>query len=281
LRDELMSLGVRDGPRKFILERVRSALAARDFTILAPVLAGDVQFASCVGRQQVIDYLCRKFGEGLQLELVEINSEVDKLVATIDLQLTKRDDPPFGAHRHFAILFVQDEKIVELQMARSREEALASARSPPPPARPGTLTVFSRLAPVLPVRDLAAALEHYARLGFHVRAYEGGGYGYAQRDGLSLHLNAFADLDPETTTSAIYLYVGDADLRRVAFGGRQWSVLRAARHCVRPSRGRAHRSRRKSLALRIAHRFAPWLIPRAISAFYCRASCCWGSSAQI
>jgi hypothetical protein len=65
---------------------------------------------------------------------------------------------------------------------------------------------------VLPVRDLAAALQHYDLLGFTVSGYHGGGYGYAARDGLNLHFCAVPNLDPATTTSAIYLSVDDADL---------------------------------------------------------------------
>lgn len=49
--------------------------------------------------------------------------------------------------------------------------------------------VFEDVAPVVPVRNLTAALERYRRLGFAVRAYgHGTGYGYADRDAVSLHL---------------------------------------------------------------------------------------------
>lgn len=74
------------------------------------------------------------------------------------------------------------------------------------------VVVLSRVAPVLPVSDLATALEHYRRLGFAVHAYEGDAeYGYAERGGVHLHLAGIDGLDPATTTSAIYLYVDDAD----------------------------------------------------------------------
>ena len=67
-----------------------------------------------------------------------------------------------------------------------------------------------RAASVLVTADVVRALAHYARLGFAVRAYEGGGYGYATRDGVDLHLAEVAHLDPATTTSCVYLYVDDA-----------------------------------------------------------------------
>jgi DNA-binding MarR family transcriptional regulator/catechol 2,3-dioxygenase-like lactoylglutathione lyase family enzyme len=64
-----------------------------------------------------------------------------------------------------------------------------------------------RFSPIFSVRDLRAALDHYAALGFDTVAYEGGGYGFARRDGVELHLAA----DPEPHPGAAYLYVRDAD----------------------------------------------------------------------
>ena len=53
-----------------------------------------------------------------------------------------------------------------------------------------TPIVFEDVAPVVPVRDLQAALERYRQLGFEVRAYgHGTGYGYAQRGAVSIHLS--------------------------------------------------------------------------------------------
>ena len=49
----------------------------------------------------------------------------------------------------------------------------------------GTL---KRIAPIFPVHDLDVAMAHYQRLGFATRTYEGGGYGYATRDGIEIHL---------------------------------------------------------------------------------------------
>jgi len=72
--------------------------------------------------------------------------------------------------------------------------------------------VFQDVAPVVPVRDLEAALERYRRLGFTVRAYgHGTGYGYADRDSVSVHLSEWDEHDPKRTGSVVYLYVRDAD----------------------------------------------------------------------
>jgi hypothetical protein len=70
----------------------------------------------------------------------------------------------------------------------------------------GTL---KRIAPIFAVHDLGAAMAHYQRLGFATRAYEGGGYGFATRDDIEIHLGLVPDDDPRT--SSAYLWVDDAD----------------------------------------------------------------------
>jgi DNA-binding MarR family transcriptional regulator len=81
--------------------------------------------------------------------------------------------------------------------------------------RPGPqFRQFRQFSPIFPVRDLAAALDHYATLGFATLAYAGGhDYGFANRDGIGLHLAA--DPDDEAGhrhSAAAYLYVRDADV---------------------------------------------------------------------
>ncbi|MDE3078194.1 MAG: VOC family protein [Chloroflexota bacterium] len=77
------------------------------------------------------------------------------------------------------------------------------------------VVVFQDVTPAVPVRDLAAALERYRRLGFRVRAYgHGTGYGYADRDSVSIHLSEWDEHDPKRTGSVVYLYVCDADALR-------------------------------------------------------------------
>jgi catechol 2,3-dioxygenase-like lactoylglutathione lyase family enzyme len=68
--------------------------------------------------------------------------------------------------------------------------------------------MFERIAPIFPVADLEAALAFYARLGFDVRAYDGGGYGFATRNGVEIHLGR-VDVAERHRTSA-YLHVADA-----------------------------------------------------------------------
>ena len=79
-----------------------------------------------------------------------------------------------------------------------------------------------RVAPILPVRDIEAALDYYQRLGFSVRAYQGGGYGFASYDGVEIHLGVpGADHRP----ASAYLFVDDAD----AFAA-QWRAAGAEVH---------------------------------------------------
>jgi hypothetical protein len=75
--------------------------------------------------------------------------------------------------------------------------------------------VFERVVPVVPVTDLTAALERYRLLGFTVRAYgHGTGYGFADRENVSIHLSEWDEHDPKRTASVIYLYVTDAEAVR-------------------------------------------------------------------
>jgi catechol 2,3-dioxygenase-like lactoylglutathione lyase family enzyme len=101
-----------------------------------------------------------------------------------------------------------------------REQAAASETTPSPPAaaprgEPANVTTsLDEITPIFPVRNVAIAIEHYRRLGFDAHAFEEGDdpiYGFADRDGVSIHLARVEDVDPSTSNSAAYLYVGDAD----------------------------------------------------------------------
>lgn len=69
------------------------------------------------------------------------------------------------------------------------------------------MATLQRAAPILPVADLDAALAHYRRLGFETRRYEGGGYGFAARDGVEIHLGVVTD---GRSPGSAYVYVDDA-----------------------------------------------------------------------
>lgn len=71
---------------------------------------------------------------------------------------------------------------------------------------------FNDVAPMLRVRNLAAALERYQRLGFTATAYSGPArYGFVDRGGVSLHLTEWGRYDPAHGAATVYLYVSDAD----------------------------------------------------------------------
>lgn len=71
---------------------------------------------------------------------------------------------------------------------------------------------FTAVSPIIPVRDLDAALARYRRLGFTVHPYAGPArYGFAECGPVSLHLSEWAEHDPLWTAASVYLYVDDAD----------------------------------------------------------------------
>ena len=73
------------------------------------------------------------------------------------------------------------------------------------------MSSFERVAPVLPVRDMRAAIEHYRALGFEVGEYDDPPtYAFASRDGVHLHLALVESLDPTQSMVSVYLYVSDA-----------------------------------------------------------------------
>ncbi len=73
------------------------------------------------------------------------------------------------------------------------------------------MATLKRVAPIFAVRDLAASLEHYRRLGFTTREYDRGGHGYVTRDVIEIHLGAVPD-NSNASPSSAYLWVEDADL---------------------------------------------------------------------
>ena len=73
------------------------------------------------------------------------------------------------------------------------------------------MVTLKRIAPIFPVRDLSASLDHYHRLGFATRVYqEGVGYGFATLDDVEIHLGV-VPAGKSTTPASAYLFVDDAD----------------------------------------------------------------------
>ena len=104
----------------------------------------------------------------------------------------------------------------------------------------------TRVAPIFPVADIDAALSYYRGLGFGVRRWRGGGYGFVTFDGVEIHLGVDADLAAGARPRAMaYLFVEDADALKEPQGvGR---TGRRARPAERPERHRDRFSWRKRL----------------------------------
>ncbi|MGI8449756.1 MAG: MarR family transcriptional regulator [Streptosporangiaceae bacterium] len=127
----------------------------------------------------------------------EVIDAVVRGTEAVDAQLLERvSDGQVGAMRA-ALLALADIKTGAAATG-------AGKRRPPPQVR--------QFSPIFPVRDMAAALAHYAALGFDTHPYAGGGdYGFADREGTGLHLAGDPEHDPAHSHASAYLYVSDAD----------------------------------------------------------------------
>jgi Glyoxalase/Bleomycin resistance protein/Dioxygenase superfamily len=74
-----------------------------------------------------------------------------------------------------------------------------------------TEVIFNRIAPVVAVHDLDAALARYRRLGFATELDEPAQYGFVERGAVQLHLVREDPDDPGETGGVVYVYVSDAD----------------------------------------------------------------------
>ena len=205
IRVQLQAIGVDDLPRNgaFILTGIAAADGPRpDLTAALGVTKQAVSQLTdtLVSRGYVARSPDPDDRRRVALELTErgrlVVEAVARGVAAVDHQLRER--VPAGQ------VDAMRAGLRALAEIKTAGEAAGAGRR-----RPGRqLRSFS---PVFPVRDLAAALAHYAALGFTTRPYEDGAeYGFADRDGTGLHLAADAGHDPARGAAA-YLYVRDAD----------------------------------------------------------------------
>ena len=123
---------------------------------------------------------------------------------------------------------------------------------------------MERIAPIFAVRDLDRALDFYRRLGFAVRRYRGGGYGFASRHGIELHLGVVPDDDRRS--SAAYLFVDDADRVAAEWKRTGAEVHPSAGHRMGDARRRPRRPGRQRHPIRLANplgRYAQATLPRS------------------
>jgi DNA-binding MarR family transcriptional regulator/catechol 2,3-dioxygenase-like lactoylglutathione lyase family enzyme len=210
IRVQLRAIGIDDLPRNgsFILAGIDASGAPR------PELPSELGVTK-QAVSQVIDalvsrgYLERGTDPGdrrrLALELTERGQQaLDAVIAgveAVDRQLEER-----VSHERVETL-----RSVLIEMAQIKSDGLASGAALGRPARQ-----FRRFSPIFPVHDLAAALEHYAALGFTTTRYPGvHQYGFADRDGTQLHLQLHRDHVEEHRDrgrgASAYLFVRDAD----------------------------------------------------------------------
>ena len=71
---------------------------------------------------------------------------------------------------------------------------------------------IARIVPILPVRNLAQAMDFYRLLGFSAHAWrDGDSYAFLTRDQLDIHLRAAPDLIEGQNPSGIYFYLADGN----------------------------------------------------------------------
>ena len=128
---------------------------------------------------------------------LQVVNAVVRGVESVDARLLERVPPGQVAAMRTALM----------ALAEIKSDAAATGAGERRPPRQ-----FRQFSPIFPVRDLTAALAHYAALGFDAFAYQGeDGYGFADRDGIGLHLTADPGHDHAHSHASAYLYVRDAD----------------------------------------------------------------------
>ncbi len=204
IRAHLDAIGIDDLPRNgaFVLAGIDSSGGPRQDL---PAYLGVTKQAV----SQVIDtlesrgYLVRRPDADdrrrVALELTDRGREVVTAVINgvdaVDRQLLERVSP---------------EQVGAMRAALHSLATIKTAAVATGAGKPRQLRQFN---PIFPVRDLAAALEHYSALGFNCLPYaDGDGYGFANRDGIGLHLEAQGEHEHDHVhVGSTYLYVRDAD----------------------------------------------------------------------
>ena len=185
-----------------VLEAVDALFAQQDPAALRPVLHPRVRWDSCLDADAVVLTMESMLRAGADVQSWDTTTADNRIMAAVHGTM---DGTPMTIH---LVMLVEDDQITHILNAPDDAGARTVEPVPEPAAQP-TSAQLNSMAAVLPCRDVPAALAHYERLGFATHSYDNG-YGYADREGVSLHLAGVADLDPLTTTSAVYLFVNDA-----------------------------------------------------------------------
>ena len=193
-----------------VAEVLGHAVDRGDFSLIGDVLDPAVTWGDCAGREPVLDFLTAAIAVAGAPEEVSFEIAAGRIIA--GLTVGRHDTPLTVA------IFVRDGKVTELIDAVDRAHALAIRPVGVLSEAAGRGWQPNRLSPILPVTDLSAAISRFEVLGFGVRAYDGdAAYAFATRGSVEFHLTQLHDLDPDTNTSAGYLYVDDADATYAAW----------------------------------------------------------------
>lgn len=187
--------------------RLESALSDPiDVDELVGLMAPDVTWNDCAGREDVVAFMSQAVYSVDSPDVV-VSVAGDRLLSTTRFTV--------GGETHEAhqAIFAVDGKITEILDGHESYTAASQAKPVGSLSDAAARAVnLVSVAPVLPVSNVAEALKHYEKLGFAVESYGGDAdYGYASRDGVSLHLAGVDNLSPKKNTSAVYLFVNDAD----------------------------------------------------------------------
>jgi len=187
-----------------IADGLQTALTDFDLERIEALLDPQVTWGDCGSSADVIDLVASMQADGVRPIGASTLIDGDKIVMSVDVEV---GGEPATIHQ---AVFVESGKVIEVIHCQTKDEAISAQRSAAFTA-PDTPTPFESVAPVLPVSDMATAIAHYRGLGFEVESYDGGNfYAFGRRGQVQIHLCRVADLDPKTTTTSIYLYVGNA-----------------------------------------------------------------------
>lgn len=198
---------------------IQSTLIDGELTAIEPHLAANVLWGECHSSSMVMDTLREVMGAGIEVASGSVETMADRFAVDLQANIS-------GELQTFSFaVFDEAGKLTEINGPTGSDDA--RTRAPIGRIeRAGSGAEFAGVAPVLPVSNLKASAEVYRRAGFTVEMYGGDAdYGYASRGRANLHLTQVPNLDPKTTTSAVYLFVSDArelyaEWRDADLGGR-------------------------------------------------------------
>jgi catechol 2,3-dioxygenase-like lactoylglutathione lyase family enzyme len=188
-----------------LVQRARVGFAAwqrGEFATLEAMLDPEVELLwwepgewDCHGREQVLDLLRERYEQGFAAEDQELIDAGDDTVITVSYP--SRVGGPEWPDETATVIEFRAGRAIRMQQCRTRAEALRAVGPAPKEhasAAGESGTKLLDAATVLLVQSVSRAIEYYRdALGFEVDHYGAlpDHYGYAQRDGCSIHFAHF------------------------------------------------------------------------------------------